>query len=98
MRISHSLKRRVDDDVIRALILVTLFESSDRARIQIYNPLDALKGATNQPTSPAARRSRTPLPAIRATDQTSMNKRLDQPDQALPWVKSQRQADRGPAI
>jgi alkanesulfonate monooxygenase SsuD/methylene tetrahydromethanopterin reductase-like flavin-dependent oxidoreductase (luciferase family) len=43
MRISHRPGAFVTQDEIRALILAATFESSDRARLQVYRALDVLR-------------------------------------------------------
>ena len=87
LRIARRPNARISEDVIRALVLVTLFESSDRARMQVYRALDSLP-----------ERHRREVVALRnelresahqygdALDVGSFEKRLAQLETALPWI------------
>jgi hypothetical protein len=86
MRIANGT-RFVSKDVVHALLLTTLLESSDRARLQIYRALDVMR-----------HRHEAEIVRVRAQlvlaadlyeaglDRGTFDKRLGQLDAALPWV------------
>ncbi len=87
LKIARHPQVRVSDDMLRALILVTIFEASDRARMQIYRALDALK--TRHEARIVGFRAEIVDAARRygdAVDVRSFNLRLGQLDTALPWI------------
>jgi hypothetical protein len=87
IRIARRRTRFIASDTIRALMLSTLFEGSDRARVQVYRALDNIRDrhqgqiiAFRNELAQAAQRYG---PAV---DIASYKKRLGQLDAALPWV------------
>jgi hypothetical protein len=87
LRMARRPDARISEDTIRALVLVTLFESSDRARMQVYRALDCLPQQHRREV--VALRDELRDSAHRygdALDVGSFEKRLGQLERALPWV------------
>jgi hypothetical protein len=86
---------RISTGVLRALILSTVFESSDRARVQVYTALDKLRSSHEaQIVSFRAYLGETldryndlkDKESTAIIDTSSFRKRLAQLDTALPWI------------
>jgi hypothetical protein len=78
---------KVSKDVVDALVLAALFESSDRARLQVYRALHALKGRDR--TAVAELRMKYLRAAVAyksGLDLANFCKRLTQLDKAVPWI------------
>jgi hypothetical protein len=87
IRITRRPNMFIAKDTLRALVLSTLFEGSDRARIQVYGALDKIRARHQQ--NIVALRTELGQAAQRygsAVDIESYKKRLRQLDAALPWV------------
>jgi hypothetical protein len=87
LRIARHPNVRISEDVIRALVLVTLFESSDRARMQVYRALDCLPERHQREVVALRDELRDSAHQYGdALDVGSFEKRLGQLERALPWV------------
>ena len=79
--------RRVPEDVIRALVLATLLESSDRARVQIYRALETLRKRHQRQIVAFRNELGASADAYREIlDLARYDRRVEQLDAALPWI------------
>ncbi|MGW6129712.1 hypothetical protein ACWFNE_06780 [Cellulomonas sp. NPDC055163] len=78
---------KVPDDVLWALMLVTIFESSDRARIQVYRALDELRPSYERTMKDfRGELVKSGTRYADAVDIDSLRARLRQLDRAVPWI------------
>lgn len=88
LQIAKRPNRRVPDDVIRALVLATVFESSDRARVQVFRALEILRKRQQQQIIAFRTELDTSADAYREIlELARYDRRVKQLDDALPWIK-----------
>jgi hypothetical protein len=89
LQIAKRPNRRVPDDEIRALVLATLLESSDRARVQVYRALETLRRRHERQIVAFRYELGASADAYRKIlDLDRYDRRVRQLDAALPWIVS----------
>lgn len=89
LRLARKPGARVSEEVVRALVLATLLERSDRARLQVYRALDCLPPRHKKEV--IALRLELLQSARRyghALDMRRFEHRLGQLEAALPWTRN----------
>jgi hypothetical protein len=87
IRIARGATRLISEDTIRALLLATTFEGSDRARAQVFMALDTLRqDRQDQIVALRADLERSTERYAHALDLNRFERRLRQLDAALPWI------------
>lgn len=96
LQIAKRPNRRVPDDVIRALVLATLLESSDRARVQLYRALETLQKRHQRQIIAVRNELGASADAYRdVLDLSRYDRRVGQLDAALPWIVTDPTLNRG---